>query len=309
MTATTEAPESSVAPERFPDGWGVDNATGKLVDVLLGSPENYCWRADLNAISAVTFANMDRLGYAFSKERALEQHRQFVAAFEDAGVRCHSLPADDGLNSSVFSRDSSFMTPWGPVVAAVQTEPRRRDYSVVTRFYQEVGIPIWRWVTAGYFEGGDFAIVEPGTVLLGYSSTRSTRPGAEQVAGWMQEQGWEALTVPIAPQFVHMDAVVVMVARGVALVCEDALERYVLDWLDSHDVKRIPVTYRECVGLGGNVVALGEERILSMSQNVTVNERLAAEGFDVRVVDYDMFTLGGGGVHCSCHELRRLPSA
>jgi len=22
-------------------------------------------------------------------------------------------------------------------------------------------------------------------------------------------------------------------------------------------------------------------------------------------VEYDMFTLGGGGVHCSCHELYR----
>jgi hypothetical protein len=27
----------------------------------------------------------------------------------------------------------------------------------------------------------------------------------------------------------------------------------------------------------------------------------------VTAVDYDMFALGGGGVHCSCHELHRLP--
>ena len=304
MTSTVlPAPAEQAAP-----AWGLDNHTGKLVDVLLARPDFYEWRADLNAISAITFANMEKTGHRFSKERALEQHRAFASVFESADVRCHYLPADPGLPCSVFARDSSFMTPWGPVVAAIQTPPRRRDYAVVARFFQEAGVPIWRWVTSGYFEGGDFVIIEPGVVLLGYSGTRSTKEGAEQVAGWMSEQGWEAFAVPIAPQFVHMDALVVMLAPKVALVCEDGLEDYVLDWLRDHGIRTIPVTYRECVQLGGNVVSLGEERVLSMSQNTTVNDRLAAEGFEVAAIDYEMFTLGGGGVHCSCHELRRLPS-
>jgi hypothetical protein len=38
------------------------------------------------------------------------------------------------------------------------------------------------------------------------------------------------------------------------------------------DPRRIPVTYRECLQLGGNLVSLG------------------------------------GGRHCSCHELRRDPA-
>ena len=39
------------------------------------------------------------------------------------------------------------------------------------------------------------------------------------------------LTVPLAPQFVHLDATLVMLADKYALVCEDALEPYVLDFL------------------------------------------------------------------------------
>lgn len=310
MTTNTVTPDSALpASEQWPDGIGVDNHTGRLVDVLLGRPDHYVWRADLNAISAMTFVNMERLGVQFDAELALTQHRQLVQAFEQAGVRCHYLPADAGLPSSVFARDSSFMTPWGPVVAAVQTPPRRRDYAVVTRFYQEAEVPIWRWVTAGYFEGGDFVLIEPGVALLGYSGTRSTREGAEQVAGWMADQGWAALAVPIAPQFVHMDAVVVMLAPKLALVCGDALERYALDWLAGHGIRTIDVSYAECVRLGGNVVSLGTGRVLSMTQNRDVNERMRAEGLDVTAIDYDMFTLGGGGVHCSCHELRRLAPA
>jgi N-dimethylarginine dimethylaminohydrolase len=230
-----------------------------------------------------------------------------VDVYRQAGVECHFLDADEGLTSSVYARDSSFMTPWGPVVASIQTPPRRRDYAVVASFFAREGIPIWRWVTAGHFEGGDFGIIEPGVVVLGYAGNRSTQEGAEQVAGWMAAEGWETLTVPLAPQFVHLDATLVMLADKYALVCEDALEDYVLDFLRGHGVSWIPVAYRDCVKLGGNLVNLGGGRILSMAHNTTVNAQLEAEGFEVTAIEYDQFALAGGGVHCSCHELRREP--
>ena len=119
--------------------------------------------------------------------------------------------------------------------------------------------------------------------------------------------GWEAFIVPIPPQFVHMDAVVVMLEKGLALVCEDALPTYAINWLDKQEIRRIPVSYRDCVKLGGNLVSLGNHRVLSMAHNLNVNAQLKAEGFEVYAVEYEMFTLGGGGVHCSCHELHREP--
>ena len=235
----------------------------------------------------------------------MQQHQRMVEVYEENGVRCHFAKADEGLPSSIFTRDSSFMTPWGAVIASIQTPPRRRDYAVVSEFYRSAGIPIWKWVTADHFEGGDFVIVKPGVTLLGWAGDRSTRAGAEQVAKWMSEQGWQAFIVPIPPQFVHMDAVVVMLEKGMALVCEDALPPYAIEWLDKQEIRRISVSYGDCVKLGGNLVSLGGRRVLSMAHNLNVNAQLEAEGFEVHVVEYDMFTLGGGGVHCSCHELHR----
>lgn len=114
--------------------------------------------------------------------------------------------------------------------------------------------------------------------------------------------------MPIPPQFVHVDAVVVMLEKGVALVCEDALPPYGLDYIKKkHGIEVIEVAYADCVKLGGNVVSLGKKRVLSMSHNVNVNRQLKKAGFEVTAVDYEMFALGGGGVHCSCHELRRNP--
>ncbi|MFO1061977.1 MAG: arginine deiminase family protein [Dongiaceae bacterium] len=288
-------------------GWGVTAQTGRLRDVLLGKPDHFRW-VPLNSISAVTFSNQEAMGYRFDKQKAMQQHRRMVDAYEAAGVRCHFVEADEGLPSSVFTRDSSFMTPWGAVIASIQTPPRRQDYAVVSEFYRSAGIPIWKWVTANHFEGGDFVILKPGVALLGWSGDRSTKEGADQVAGWMREKGWEAFVVPIPPQFVHMDAVVVMLEKGLALVCEDALPPYGLDFIkQKHGIRVIPVAYADCVKLGGNLVSLGERRVLSMAHNVNVNARLRDEGFEVVAGDYDMFALGGGGVHCSCHELRRDP--
>jgi N-dimethylarginine dimethylaminohydrolase len=287
--------------------WGINAQTGMLTDVLLGRPDHFRW-VPLNSISAVTFANLDKTGFRFDQQKAMRQHREMVDVYEKNGVTVHFADADEGLPSSVFTRDSSFMTPWGAVIASIQTPPRRRDYSVASEFYHRAGIPIWKWVTAGHFEGGDFCILKPGVALLGWSGDRSTKEGAEQVQGWLEEKGWEALVAPIPPQFVHVDAVVVMLEKGLALVCEDALPPYALDYLKNrHKIEVIKVAYADCVQLGGNLVSLGNRRVLSMSHNVNVNRQLKEAGFTVTAIDYDMFALGGGGVHCSCHELYREP--
>ena len=195
-------------------------------------------------------------------------------------MRVHFADADEGLPSSVFTRDSSFMTPWGAVITSIQTPPRRRDYSVAAKFYGNAGIPIWNWVTAGHFEGGDFVILKPGVALLGWSGDRSTREGAQtRWPAGCRAKGWEVLVSPIPPQFVHMDAVVVMLEKGLALVCEDALQPYALDYIkQTQGIDVIKVSYADCVKLGGNVVSLGNKRVLSMSHNINVNRQLEEAG-------------------------------
>lgn len=291
----------------MPEGWGVNNGTGVLKDVLLGKPDHFGWRP-ISHIAKRTFANLEQFGIRFDAQLAQKQHREMVEIYEHCGVRVHFLEADEGLPCSVYARDSSAMTPWGALVCSIQTPYRRRDYAVVQEFYRKAGIPIWNWATAGHFEGGDFDILEPGVVLMGYCGERSEEEGARQVAKWVEKEGWEAYTAPIPAAFVHMDALVVMVAPKTAVVCSEALEDYVIDFLKAKQIKFIDVSYHDCVRLGCNVVALGKDRILSMASNKTLNERLKAMGFEVFAPDVSMFQYGGGGVHCMSHELRRDPA-
>jgi N-dimethylarginine dimethylaminohydrolase len=288
----------------FPAGWGIDNEYLTLRDVLLGKPDHFGWRP-ISAIARRTFANMAKLGIRFDLQTAVAQHREMVDIYVANGVATHFLEADEGLPCSVYARDSSAMTPWGALVASIQTPYRRRDYAVVSAFYHRHGIPIWRWVTAGHFEGGDFDIIEPGAVMLGYNNERSEEAGALQVAGWVEEEGWEALVVPIPAHFVHMDALVVAIAPKMVVACTDALEDHVVAWIKARRIEIVDVPYRDCIRLGCNVVGLGQDRILSMASNTRLNERLKALGFTVFAPDVSQFQHGGGGVHCMSQALRR----
>ena len=285
-------------------GWGIDNDYGPLRDVLLGRPEFYRW-VDAGPITQRTLQNQDHTGLAFNLQTAMAQHAEMVRIYEDAGVTCHYLDSDEVLHRNFFARDSSAMTPWGALICHMQLKCRRADYVTAIRFYQDNDIPIWRLVTAGHFEGGDFVILEPGCVLIGYCGERSEKEGAEQVADWVRQEGWEAQVAPISREFVHMDGLVVPLAPGLLVACLDALEDWLVAWLRDRGFEFVDVGYREARDLGVNLVALGNDRVLSMRGSAVLNGRLRAMGFEVFDPDMSMFTLGGGGVHCLCQALRR----
>lgn len=304
MDTLTESAASTPVSERFPDGWGAFSKIGLLRDVLLGDPSYFSWHPT-SAISRATLTNLATRGVVYDAELAKRQHEAMVRVYREAGVRVHFARGDKDAPYSVFTRDSSVMTPWGPVIMSLQPPVRRRDHSTAVDFYHAAGIPIWKWITAGHMEGGDVVIIEPGVVMIGYCEERSQQSGAEQLAGWFREEGWEALVVANPAHFVHMDALVLPAAPKTVVLCRDALEDYVTDFLKAHGYDFIDVPYKDCVRLGCNVMPLGNERILSLESNDTLNKKLGALGLSVSAVDMSMYALGGGGVHCLSMEIRR----
>ncbi|MDE2790623.1 MAG: arginine deiminase family protein [Paracoccaceae bacterium] len=283
---------------------GLHNDYGPLKDVLLGKPEFFRW-VDAGPITMRTLNNQNRTGVKFNLQTAMSQHAEMVSIYESNGVNCHYLDSDEVLHRNFFARDSSAMTPWGALICHMQLKCRRADYVTAIRFYQSHNIPIWHYATAGHFEGGDFNILEPGFVLIGYCGERSEREGSEQVAAWVQEQGWEAVVAPISREFVHMDGLVVPLAPKLLVACVDALEDWLVALLRGRGFEFVEVGYAEARNLGVNLVALGNDRVLSMRGAQNLNSRMRAMGFEVFDPDMSMFTLGGGGVHCLSQALYR----
>lgn len=285
--------------------WGVNSEYGVLRDVLLGSPECFRWMGEENLQYSSICRTSDRHGLVFDRDVAIHQHAELVDAYRSAGVTVHTLQPDEDTPYQVYSRDSNFMTPFGAVVCQLANPRRRGEYAAVLRFYLSNGIPIYDLVSAGNFEGGDFNIIEPGAVMIGYTDHRSEERSAKQVGGWMEKEGWEVKYAPIDEFYVHIDLMVCMLAEKCAAVCLDTTPDDVLEWLRSKSIEIIPVSFRDTMNLACNVVALGNDRVVSTAAAENLNGKLRAMGFEVFDPDMTMFTDAGGGVHCMAQPLKR----
>jgi arginine deiminase len=280
--------------------WGVDSEYGRLLDVLVCSPENFRWLPT----SAISRATLDA-GHRFDPQVAASQHAALVSAYEAAGARCHFLDPDPALPYQVFTRDSSAMGPNGTVITQLAQPWRRGEYAPAIRFHQGAGIPIREMVTAGSLEGGDVMIVEPGTVLIGSGETRTQEAAANQLADWYREDGWEARVQPIPERYVHIDVLVAVLAEKLAAVCAEVLSAGAVEWLRERGFDLIEVSAEQAFTLGVNAISLGGERVISGSGARELNAALRDRGLEVIEVDLEMFTLGGGGAHCLGQALRR----
>ena len=285
--------------------WFLKSEAGPLRDVLLGPAESFRWLGEENAEWSSLVRDTLRRGYWFDKQLAMRQHREMVDAYEDAGVNCHFLPVDERLPYQIYARDSSFMTPYGAVICQLANPRRRGEYAPALRFYLEHEIPIYDMISAGNFEGGDFNIIRPGVVLIGYTDHRSEKVAADQVAEWFRREGWEIKFAPIDSFYVHIDLMVCMLNEQCAAVCLETTDEDIVSWMRGLHIDIIPAGFKETMALGCNVVPLGKDRVLSTLGATDLNARMRAAGFTVYDPDMTMFTRAGGGVHCMCQPLRR----
>ena len=280
--------------------WGVDSEHGALLDVLLGRPENFRWLPT----SAISRATLDA-GHTYDRGLAATQHAEMVSAYEDAGVRCHFLEPDPALPYQVFARDSSAMGPNGTFITQMSQWWRRGEYAPVIRFHQETDIQIRGMVTAGSLEGGDVMVVEPGAVLIGSGETRTQEVAARQLAGWFEEDGWEARVQEFPERYVHIDVLVAVLGEKLAAVCAEVLPAGAVRWLLDKGFDLIEVSAEQAFTLGVNGISLGGARVISATGARELNQALRARGIEVIELDLSMFTLGGGGAHCLGQALRR----
>ena len=280
--------------------WGVDSEHGRLLDVLLCPPDNFRWLPT----SAISLATLEA-GHRFDPAAARAQHAELVAAYEQAGVRCHFLEPDPALPYQVFARDSSVATPNGAVVTQPSQPWRRGEYAPVIRFYEANDIPLRGMISAGTLEGGDVMILEPGLAVIGAGDARTQETAAGQLAGWLTEDGWEVRIEPIAARWVHIDVLIGLVAERLVAAAVDALSYGFVNWLRQKGFEILEVRVDDAFTLGANAISLGGDRVLSAARATGLNDALRARGLEVLAPDLEMFTLGGGGAHCLGQALRR----
>jgi N-dimethylarginine dimethylaminohydrolase len=283
-----------------PERWGVDSEYGRLRDVLIGPIDHFTWQAG-NAVAQ----RSERVGLRFDFEVARAQYEEMLDAYRQAEVRVHMAAADPLLPYQLFARDSSVITPWGAIIMQPQKAYRRGEYAACLQFYLDSGIPIYDLITAGNVEGGDFMVLKPGVAICGFSGERSIEPAVRQLQSWFEAEGWEMHSYSFDPHFLHLDVQMGMIAEGLAVVCVEAVEPELVEWLRLEGIRAIPIPYGDAMQLGSNVVALGNERVLVPASSKNLIAACRAEGLTVYDPDVSMIGNGGGAVHCMCQALKR----
>src|SRR4029078_9022008 len=138
---------------------------------------------------------------------------------------------------------------------------------------------------SGILQGGSFNIIAPGVALVGYTDHRSEEMAARQIASWFNKEGWEIKFAPIDQFYVHIDLMVCMLNEHCAAVCLDTTDDDIVAWLKAKKIEIIPASFRETMELGCNVVAPGNNRVVSSEGAKDLNVKMRAAGF--RVYDPD----------------------
>jgi N-dimethylarginine dimethylaminohydrolase len=281
--------------------WGVDSETAVLRDVLVGPIEH------VTRILPTNSMNRKRLAAGETLDRAAlrAQHQAVMDCFADAGARVHLTPADPDLPLQLWGRDGSFMTPWGMIIGQLAQWWRRGEYGPVLDFCFDNDLPVYEKVTAGTFEGGDFMMVKPGHLLLGFSGDRSQEQSALQIKRWFEQEGWDVCLYQFDPYFVHADCTIGMLTDNLVAACTDVVTPEVQGWLTGLGIEILDVPFRYVADLGINVVSLGDDRVLMPKQSDFLAERCRGLGLQVYDPDVSAITMIGGGIHCMCQPLKR----
>ncbi len=279
--------------------WRVDSETGVLRDVLLCPPHHYRW-IDTNAVAHATLM----AGAPADPKRRLSQYHELEAALVSANVTLHHTVPEPHLPYQVYTRDSSQTTPWGPVLTSLAMPQRRGEYASLLNFHAQYD-GFFRYSTAGTVEGGDIHIVHPGLLIIGHSAVRTSEAGADQFAACFTQHGWEIQKIPFAEHFLHLDVLFCMAAPRLAVACIDVLGDAFETFLNDRQIKVIHASYGEVMSMSCNLLALGNDRVISPAHSSRLNKILRAEGITVLDPELDEFARGGGSVHCMTMPLLR----
>jgi N-dimethylarginine dimethylaminohydrolase len=280
--------------------WGFRNETDTLTDVLLG-PADHLAHMATSSLSRKTLRE-----HPADIKVAKAQHQELQSAYAHFDVRIHWHLAEPELPMQVYARDSSVMTPYGAVITAMANWWRRGENFAAIRTYERLGIPIYDMVTAGTFEGGDFNVIEEGCVLIGCGGGRTQEEGARQVEAWFKKEGWETRLAFFDEYYVHIDLMVVPIARKLTAVCLACTEPGIVRGSRAKGHEIIDVPFEDTINLGCNFMSLGRDRVIVPKSSRKLIEQLRALGFEVAEVDMSEISKTGGGIHCMAQSLRRV---
>lgn len=225
-------------------------------------------------------------------EKAMQQHRKFVDALKEHGVKTDLLEPSEQFPEQVFTRDIGFTIDDTVYIGEMASDIRKGEER-----------ELQKWLDANQFhsqhldsnrvEGGD-VILDRDTVFVGISS-RTSKNAIEELQ--QKLPGYAVIPISFNEKYLHLDCVFNILSPTEALIFPQALDAAAVKML-SERYTLIEVDSKEQFALGTNVLSIGGRRVFSQPQNKNVNKQLALNGFHVIEVDFSEIIKSGGAFRC-----------
>ncbi|WP_446899782.1 dimethylarginine dimethylaminohydrolase family protein [Clostridium sp. LBM24168] len=272
----------------------VKNATGVLKKVLM-CPPKYAY------LKKVTRRNH---GVEIDNERCLKEHSELVDAYRSNGVEVVLTNPDSKLHDQVFSRDFGACIKEGWICGNFRINTRKGETEAYANTMDELGIPCVAKCSKGYFEGGDFWMLDEKNIAIGVLE-RTDEAGVEEIRRQIEKYGYNVMSVPSPEKCLHLDMCFNIVSEKLAVACKQVLPDNFLKTLEKLNFKIIDVDKSELLKCCCNLQALGNGRVVSFKNNKKVNKALRTDGIDVIEIDINEIFKHDGGIHCMTFPLRR----
>lgn len=225
-------------------------------------------------------------------ERALEQHANFVHLLREKGIEVILLPYFKKYAEQVFTRDIGFTLGGTVFVAEMASEIRRGEENVLKEWLEDEGVSYYNFL-GNRIEGGD-VIIDRDAIFIGLSN-RTNVDAADHLQDLLPQ--FKVHAIPFKAEYLHLDCVFNVVSQEIALVFKEALNNEEIQFLGSrYDL--IEVTKEEQFRLGTNVLAIGNNQVVSLPVNKDVNSKLRKKGFEVIEIDITEIIKSGGSFRC-----------
>ena len=278
----------------------VYNSTGKLKRVFLGKPTYHA----VIPVSDVARDLMDG-GFRYEMVDKIRQHKEMEDVFRQLDIEISWVEVEpEKLPWQMFTRDFGVNSPDGVLVGRFRYLERKGEEIAAKRSLEKLGENVLsKQITWGAMEGGDTFWLNEEILVIG-NGNRSTYSRFEDARKILAENGRRVYVIEFLSKWNHLDNNFGPLADKLAIVNIDAVPDYFIGMLGGlgWELIKVPGEYGRTCEI--NVLALGEERVLSFRGN-RLNDAMKAHGLKVYDPDYSIFIANGGGIHCSTFELER----
>jgi N-dimethylarginine dimethylaminohydrolase len=217
----------------------------------------------------------------------------------------HFLDADETLGlDAVYAHDASFPTDRGMILMHPGKAARRGEPSRQELFFESLGVPVLgRIEPPGLAEGGDIVWLDSHTILIG-EGYRTNAEGIDQLRTIVSPMGVEVRKAPLPHgpgpgACLHLMSLMSVLDEREILVDLPLLAVETVHELSRRGFHLVAIESSERDSLAGNVLALGNRKLLAIEDNDKTNAMLSTEGFEVLTFPgSEVSANGSGGPTC-----------